>query len=435
MKITDVLAAGCLALVASGCGSDGGDSDTPIKIALLAPKTGALEVVGASFERVYTAAIGELNDKGGVAGRDLELIVSDTATVAETAGEKLSDLIDGGAIAVVGPATSGEVTSAYPVAAARKVPIISPSSTAPALSSPGLDPPDDNYMFRNVPDDDIQGIAMAYFLREVREPAIDTVVVLHEDSPYGNGLKDSFKLAFENLGGEVDDEIGFLQNLENDEAAQEFIDLMVADNPTMTVLIGLEQDNLKLVRAWDNGGAPLLPEMEWFMTDGARSSGFLTGAPASMLDMCGTAPTFPVSGLAYAALQSAYESRYTDTLDDQVFAPNVWDAVYLLATALEQQHHDFPDEELGGEHLRDRIFSVSREGQVFRADQWRDIVGNIRNGGNVDYDGAAGPNDFDIVGQAVGPYEVWCLAEVNAVRNFDQKLFLEAREIQDLIEN
>ena len=58
------------------------------------------------------------------------------------------------------------------------------------------------------------------------------------------------------------------------------------------------------------------------MTDGARSGGFLSAAPTSLRGMCGTAPTFPVTGFGYGELTEAYEREYTDSIDAQVFAPN-----------------------------------------------------------------------------------------------------------------
>jgi ABC-type branched-subunit amino acid transport system substrate-binding protein len=418
-------------MFAIGCGGDDGPSG-PVKVGLLAPKTGALMEVGLSFERVAITAVANINDKGGVNGRDLELIVEDTETTAANGGPRLQALIDQGVAAVVGPATSGEVTNAYPVARDNMVPIISPSSTAPALSRTSID--DQGYMFRNVPDDEIQGVAMAYYLKTLRDPMVSNVAIVFEDSEYGRGLRDSFRTAFVNLTGTVPNgyEIGFTQNLANDAAATPTIDALVALNPqpTMVVLIALEQDAIKLVKAWDNAGTPRIAGMQWFMTDGARSSGFLTGAPASVRGMCGTAPTFPVQGLAYGELQTAYEAAYTDTIGDQVFAPNVWDGFHLLAAAMAYQARNNPSDELGGEHLRDAITLISRDGQTFHAGLWRDLISAIRSGIDVDYDGAAGPNDFDVVGQAVGPYEVWCIANDGA--SFTQAVFLDAEDIQNL---
>jgi branched-chain amino acid transport system substrate-binding protein len=416
----------------AGCGGDDGPSG-PIKVGLLAPKTGALMVVGESFERVAQVAVDSINGKGGVLGRKLELIVEDTQTIANTAGEKLQGLIDMGVIAVVGPATSGEVENAYPVARDNRVPIISPSSTAPFLSRPApLGPDDQGYMFRNVPDDEIQGIAMAYYLKNLRQPTVSSATVLYEATPYGMGLKDAFKTAFENLGGSVPNQISFPQNLADaaaaDTAIQELTNL--SPQPSLVVMIALEQDALKLVHEWDNNGSPLIPNMQFFMTDGARSGGFLTAAPVSIRGMCGTAPTFPTESLAYGTLQSAYEARHDDALADQVFAPNVWDGFHLLAAAMVMQTQKYAKEELGGPNLRDAITAVSREGQIFHAGQWRDLISSLRSGNDIDYDGAAGPNDFDVVGQAVGPYEVWCVATDGA--SFKQELFLKATDIQAL---
>jgi ABC-type branched-subunit amino acid transport system substrate-binding protein len=381
---------------------------------------------------VAEVAKNDINAKGGIDGRELELIIEDTATTADTAGLKLQGLIDQGVIAVVGPATSGEVTNAYPVARDNKVPIISPSSTAPALSRTSID--DGGYMFRNVPDDEIQGIAMAYYLKTLRNPSVPSVAIVFEDTDYGRGLRDSFRTAYVNLTGTVPQgyEIGFTQNLTNDAAATPTIDALVALNPqpSMVVLIALEQDAVKLVKAWDNGGTPRIANMQFFMTDGARSSGFLTAAPASLRGMCGTAPTFPVTGLAYGELQTAYEAAYTDSIGDQVFAPNVWDGFHILGAAMIEQSYAHRGEELGGEHLRDAITTVSRDGQTYHSGLWRDMVAALRAGNDVDYDGAAGPNDFDVVGQAVGPYEVWCISGDGT--SFTQALFLDAEDIQNL---
>ncbi|HTL32333.1 MAG TPA: ABC transporter substrate-binding protein [Kofleriaceae bacterium] len=422
-----------LMVVGAGCGGDTGPT-SPVKIGLLAPKTGALMQVGESFERVAQVAVDSINGKGGVDGRPLELLVEDTETTASTAGAKLQGLIDLGAVAVVGPATSGEVTNAFPIARDNKVPIISPSSTAPSLSRTATagGPDDDGYMFRNVPDDEIQGLAMAYYIKQRREPAVASVAVVYENSPYGSGLKNAFKTSFEDLGGSVTFEVSFEQNLTDVPAAKPTIDALVnaPNRPSFVILVALEQDAVKLVQAWDNSGSPLIPGMQFFMTDGARSSGFLSAAPASVHQMCGTAPTFPIRGLAYRQLQDAYEAAFTDKIGDQVFAPNVWDAVHLFAASMVQQRHAHPDEDVGGEHLRDAITAVSKDGQTFHSGQWRDLIASLRAGNDVDYDGAAGPNDFDVVGQAVGPYEVWCVSDDGA--SFTQALFLEAKDVQAL---
>ena len=130
-----------------------------------------------------------------------------------------------------------------------------------------------------------------------------------------------------------------------------------------------------------SAGTATMPKVagtQWFLTDGARSGGFLSAAPATIRGMCGTAPTFPITGLAFGQLQDAYEAAYTDKIADQVYAPNVWDGFHLLAAAMVQQSNKFPSEDVGGEHLRDAITAVSRDGQTFHAGQWRDLISALR---------------------------------------------------------
>ena len=418
-------------LMFTACGDDGGSSSGPVRVAMLSPSSGPLAGVGASFDRVAGVAVANINDLGGIDGRDLELVITDTMADPATARAELERLIiEEGIVAAVGPATSGEVDMAWEVAADNRVPIISPSSTAPFLSE--TDILDDGYMFRNVPDDDVQGLAIAHYLYNLE--GITSAAVVYEDTGYGEGLKDAFKVAFENLGGVVSDEVFFTQGLNDTTAAAAIGELAAADpDPTIVVTVALEGDAILLTQAWDNGGAPLIAGMEFFLTDGARSQTFLDESPDSVTGMCGSAPTYPTNGDAYGVLKDAYEEVHDDVLEAQVYAPNVWDGFHLIAGGLVAQAAEFPGEELGGANLRDAIDDFSRDGQTFTAADWRNIIGNLQDGNDVDYDGAAGPNNFDVVGQTIGPYEVWCV-EAGTPRTFRQELFLDAEDIAMLQE-
>jgi ABC-type branched-subunit amino acid transport system substrate-binding protein len=423
------------ALIASlvgATGACGGEDDKEdITIALVSPTTGALEAVGLSFQRVAEAAVGEINDRGGVDGHMLVLETYDSETNKDRAREVLQSAIDlDGVVGAVGPATSDAVGECAMVAKTEMVPIVSPSSTAPSLAMAD----DDGYMFRNVPNDDIQGIAMAYYLTEVADPAVTSATLVYEDTSYGRGLADAFEAAFECNGGTVDGRITFVQNIGMTGADDVVADLVTAA-PSMAVMVALEQDGALIVDRWDADGN--LPDMEWFMTDGLRSAGFLDGLPASMENMLGTAPTFPTLGDAYSVLEEAYDELYPDEdLSEEVFAPNVWDGVYLLAAALMAQKSDSEfDGVFGGALLRDKLTEISKgPGPVIHAGQWRDLTSAIKAGNPVDYDGASGPNDFDENGEAVGPYEVWQLVDDgDGALTFQRVLFLEARDIEMLL--
>src|SRR5690625_7434244 len=70
--------------------------------------------------------------------------------------------------------------------------IVSPSSTSPALAIP------DDYLFRLVTPDTLQGAAMAQLLDE---EGIEEVIIFNRGDSYGEGLANPLKEGFEARGG------------------------------------------------------------------------------------------------------------------------------------------------------------------------------------------------------------------------------------------
>src|SRR5207253_314480 len=55
-------------------------SDRPIKVGVIADQTGPLSFVGLANANVARMVIGDINAKGGLLGRRVDLIVEDSAT-------------------------------------------------------------------------------------------------------------------------------------------------------------------------------------------------------------------------------------------------------------------------------------------------------------------------------------------------------------------
>lgn len=436
--VKPAIAAGILGvLLASGCG--GSEEKEPVTIALLTPKSGQLEYVGLSFERVAEVAVSTINANGGADGHELVLVVKDTESDATVAPTVMTEAIEtDGAVAIVGPARSDSVAATYPIARDRQVPMISPSSTAPELALAD----DDGYLFRNVSDDNKQAAAQAYYLAVADTGEhITSAAIIHETGSYGEGLASAFQTAFEGACGSCDVPDTHILSYDGEvpltaaTASAVIAELnALSPPPSWVMLVALEQDGVKLINAWDNGGVPVLPDLNWFLTDGARNQGFLGGTGSVANGIKGTAPTYPIGGDAYGVLREAYEAAYNDSLEEQVFAANVWDAVYLQAAAIAKQSAD-GDDVLGGPALRDDLTLVSAgPGQIFHAGEWRNLIGALRAGSEIDYDGASGPNDFKEYGEAVGPYEVWQIVEDGTGGyTFTQILYIPADELEGLI--
>jgi ABC-type branched-subunit amino acid transport system substrate-binding protein len=66
----------------------------PIKVGVIADQTGPLSAVGLANANVARMVIGDINAKGGLLGRHLELCLEDSATDDAVAGEKAAKLVE-----------------------------------------------------------------------------------------------------------------------------------------------------------------------------------------------------------------------------------------------------------------------------------------------------------------------------------------------------
>lgn len=98
-------------------------------------KSGPLKSPGEATETAVDIAIGEINAAGGIAGKQVRLIKFDTGSdprQAATAVQKFAR--DDGALAVIGPFSSGEAAVAFPVGERLGIVQVSTSSSAPGLT-------------------------------------------------------------------------------------------------------------------------------------------------------------------------------------------------------------------------------------------------------------------------------------------------------------
>jgi branched-chain amino acid transport system substrate-binding protein len=102
-----------LALVAAGCGDDddggdaAGDGDgEPIRIGTLTSLTGNFTPWGLQVRDGMQLAVDEINEEGGVDGRQLELVVVDDQSDAEAASSGIERLIEDDVVAIGGTISS-----------------------------------------------------------------------------------------------------------------------------------------------------------------------------------------------------------------------------------------------------------------------------------------------------------------------------------------
>ncbi len=106
----------------------------PIKIGVIADKTGGLAAYGYSHEKVIKAAAARMNKSGGIAGRQVELYVEDTESKPSVGALKFRKLIETyGVDFVLDSNSSGIAVACAPVAKELKV-LYFPSASATEIS-------------------------------------------------------------------------------------------------------------------------------------------------------------------------------------------------------------------------------------------------------------------------------------------------------------
>jgi branched-chain amino acid transport system substrate-binding protein len=156
------------------------DSQT-IKIGLQGPMTGDYAFEGIGFEKAVKMLVDETNSKGGLLGKQIELVIEDDAGDPTQAALVAQRLIDQKVIAVIGGYNSSATEPASGVYNEAGILHVTPSSTAVRLTEKGYE-----RFFRVCFLDDRQGLFAAKFMKEVLGSS--KIGILHDNSTYAQGL-------------------------------------------------------------------------------------------------------------------------------------------------------------------------------------------------------------------------------------------------------
>lgn len=112
----------------------GCDLRDPILVGFSGQLTGPHADMGVSGRDGVLLAIDELNAAGGVAGRQIKLVVRDDKGTAEGARAADRELIDAGVLAIIGHMTSAQTMAALPEIEKAGMVLLSPTTSTPALT-------------------------------------------------------------------------------------------------------------------------------------------------------------------------------------------------------------------------------------------------------------------------------------------------------------
>ena len=171
-----------------------------VKIGLTGPLTGGSAPLGTSIRDGVKLAVSEINAKGGIGGRKIELIERDDESKPERGIQIAQELINNDKIvAAVGIANTPVALAASRFYQEAKTPIIIPVATGSLVSRQFLPPEHkENFIFRIGAFDTIQSAMMAEEMVTTRR--ITKVAVLADSTNYGQLGKDDLVAALDKIG-------------------------------------------------------------------------------------------------------------------------------------------------------------------------------------------------------------------------------------------
>ena len=191
-KFLCMMMAVLMVLAMAACGGEpanNGGNDTPdattVKIGGIGPLTGAYANYGLSEKNGAELAVKEINEAGGIAGKQIELSYQDSQGESESAVNAYGKLMDWGMEVSLGGVLSGETASIVAAARDDDVLLLTPSGSADKCIDGS------SLAFRVCFYDSFQGAAAAQYIKD--NDIVDTVGVLYQsDVDYSVGLYNAF---------------------------------------------------------------------------------------------------------------------------------------------------------------------------------------------------------------------------------------------------
>ena len=195
--------------ISFACERRGGDTNGsgtgPILVGYYGDLSGRTSSFGQSTKNGVEMAADEINKAGGINGRQVQIITEDDQGEPNKAATVVTKLINQDKVqAILGEVASSNSLAAAPKAQEAKVPMISPSSTNPAVTQVG------DYIFRVCFIDPFQGEVMAKFAANNLK-AKRAAILYDFNADYSRGLYQFFKKSFTQMGGQIVSEQSYTQ--------------------------------------------------------------------------------------------------------------------------------------------------------------------------------------------------------------------------------
>jgi len=370
-----------------------------LKIGSLLPATGDLASVGQPMLAAVPLLVETVNKCGGVNGAAIALVPNTDDQTDPTAGaDGMTKLAEVDKVAgVVGSFASGVSSAATPIAVRNKVMLVSPGSTSPVFTDRAKQGDFQGFWARTAPPDTYQAQALAKLAFDKGVKKVATVVI---NNDYGVGFEKEFVLAFKKLGGTVTNEA---KPTRYDPKATTFeteVQAAFGGQPQGVAAIAYAETGALLLKtAYEQG---LSKNVQILLTDGSKSEQF-PGQVGKTSDgkfiLTGAIGTVPgADGKALEQFIKLWQAKFNKPPVE--YAAQAWDAAALLALSAQAAQANT------GEGIKSKLREVANAPGVEVSDVC-EALKLLKEGKDINYQGASGNVDVDENGDVVGVYDVW----------------------------
>ena len=356
-----------------------------LKLGVLMSMTGGLGSYGEVGLNGVRLAVEEMNAAGGVNGGQVTLAVGDDQTSPQAGVDAAKRLVDVEKVnAIIGALSSG-VT--IPVATSVSVPAgmiqISTASTSPEITTLK----DGDFLFRTVPTDAVQGVALA---QVAKEKGVKSAAIIYVNNDYGKGLAEAFTKAYD---GKVTQSIAYEPKQASFRGELQRASQGGADT---LLLLAYPEDGIPILKQALEGGF----FKKFAFADGMKAPEVAQSIGAKFVE--GAFATAPqAAGEASDLFKKLYEKRFKE-LPPKPYIDAAYDAAMLIGLAAVKAKSNDP------KAIRDALrFVANPPGEPIKPGEFAKAKKALEAGQDIDYVGAGGPQNFDAAGDVVGTYAHW----------------------------
>ncbi len=298
----------------------------PIKVGALLSVTGPASFLGGPEQKTLEMAVEELNAKGGLAGRPVQLIVKDTGGSPEKAVSFAKQLIEEEQVfAIIGPSTSGETMAVKGLAESSGTLLLS-CAAAEVIVNPVA-----RWVFKTAQKD---SHAATMIFQQLKKQGLTRIAVLTSNTGFGKAGKEQLeKLAPEHgitvVVSETYDKAAtdLTAEVTKLKAAGVQAVLNWSIEPAQSIVLkNVKQVGLEVPVYQSHGFA----NVQYAKAAGAAAEGVVF--PASRIVVADALPDAHPQKKVVLAYKQAYEARFKE--DVSTFGGHGYDAFTVLVKAL-----------------------------------------------------------------------------------------------------